>query len=385
MLRSSFAKLTFVLLTLVVVAGCGQAQPTAVPTAAPTTQPTAEPTAQTQAQPTQAADKTLIAFAFSSVVSDNGWTYVHNQGRLAAEAALPQITTKYVEMVPYSEEASRTFEQFIADGAKMIIVAAEYGEFIYKVAAAHPDIPFLEANGATQSANVSSYYFEHTRVDYLLGVAAGLLTKSNKIGFITSFPIPINYAEANAFLMGARSVNPNVTENVVTINAWFDPQAHRQAAEALVDSGVDFLFANLDDTSSVEVAGQRGVWVASAWTERQDFAPETYVNTLLVDWGPFYTSEIQAALDGTWQGNRSVILPLGGGIDLGQWGQKVPQDVRDQVEAVRQKMLNEGFNPFVGPINDATGQQRIPPGEELTPEYRRTQWDWAVEGVVGLP
>jgi basic membrane protein A len=381
--HSNVVRAVFVVLLVVLIAGCGQPQPTVTsqvePTAAPTSQPTAQPVAEESNGPM------LVAFGYSSVKTDNGWTYVHDQGRLALEKALPNVKTTYVEMLPYSEEASRTLEQFIKDGAKFIIVAAEYGEYVYKVAEDYPDIPFLEANGHAQSDNVSSYYFEHTMVDYLLGMAAGLLTKSNKIGFVTSFPVPINYAEANAFQLGAQSVNPNVTTHVVLINAWFDPQAHRQAAEALMDDGVDFVFSNLDDPSAVQAGGERGVWVASAWTDRRSYAPNQYVSGLMVDWGPFYISEVESVMAGTWKGNRSVILPLGGGLDIGPWGDNVPQGVRDSVEAVRQKMLNEGFNPFVGPLKDGKGVVRVPKGQVLTAEDRRTKWDWPLEGVIGMP
>ncbi len=363
------AKLTLVLLFGILLAACAPAQPTAPPEA-PATPPPEEPV--------------LIAFAYSGSATDYGWTYAHDQARLAVEEEFPNVETVYAEFVPYSEEASRTFEQFIADGAKMIIAGSEFDDFLYKVAEAHPDIVFVETNGSAQSDNVSSVWIDVGMADYLLGVAAGLLTESNQLGYVTSFPIAITYTQVNAFHLGAQSVNPEVTTHVVLINSWFDPPAHRQAAEALVDDGADFVMSNLDDAASIQVAEERGVWVGDSFAERPEFGPNAYTSSVLFIWNPVYISEVKSFLEGTWKGNRSEIWPVGVGTDLSGWGENVPQEVIDQVEEVRQRMLNEGFNPIAGPLYDSKGELRVAEGEELSAEFCRTEWDWAVQGVVGM-
>lgn len=403
-----YAKIVFLVSVMVLLgvllSGCGSQEPTPAPETAaaepakPTDEPTSAPETSEQAAPTEVAaesptqvpeseeseEQTLVAFGFSSVTTDYGWTMSHDLGRQAVEKEFPQVKTIYVESLPFSEEASRTLEQFIADGAKLIIIAAEYGEFIYKVAEANPDVKFLEANGSQQFDNVTTYYFANGIGEYLLGVAAGLLTKSNKVGFVTSFPIPINYTSANAFHLGARSVNPDVETNVILINSWYDPAAHRLAAETLIDGGADVIYSNLDDPSAIQVAEEKGVWVATAFTERSQFGPNAYMNSLVLDWGPFYISEVQSMLDGTWKGNRVEILPLGDVMHLGEWGQNVPQEVRDQVESVSQQIMDGTMYPFVGPIYNAAGEPVIPEGEQMSLEFMRTEWVWPVEGVSGL-
>jgi basic membrane protein A len=380
--QSKSAKVTIVLLLSILLAACTPAQPTTPPEASP--QPTVPPEASATREPEPSDESVLIAFAYTGSATDLGWTYAHDQARLAVEEAFPNVETVYAEFVPYSEEASRTFEQFVADGAKMIVATSEFDEFLYKVAEAHPDVVFLEVDAAKQYDNVISVFVDVGMPYYLVGMAAGLLTESNQLGFVTSFPMPISYTAVNAFQMGAQSVNPDVTTHVLLINSWYDPPAHRQAAEALVDDGADFIISNLDDAASIQVAEERGVWAGDSFADRPEFGPNAYTSSVLFLWKPVYVSEVGAFLEGTWEGNRSETWPLGVGTDLGPWGEKVPQEVIDKVEQVRQQMLNEGFNPFVGPLHDSKGELRVAEGEELSAEFRRREWNWPVEGVLGM-
>src|SRR5690606_2501899 len=64
-----------------------------------------------------AEEEAVIAFAYVGPVSDEGWTWVHDQGRKAIEEAFPKARTIFVENVPYSADATRTIRQFVAEGA----------------------------------------------------------------------------------------------------------------------------------------------------------------------------------------------------------------------------------------------------------------------------
>lgn len=340
-----------------------------------------EPTAE---EPVE-EEQVLVAFAYVGPVSDMGWTWTHDNGRKAVEAAFPgKVKTAYIENMPYSDEASRALEQFVADGAKMIIINSEYADFVTKVADKHPDVVFLECDGHRISQNHVWYYVDHWDPTYLIGMAAGLMTETNKLGYIGSYPVQSVYASANSFHLGARSVNPDVETSVVLINSWFDPAAANQAANALIDDGADFIMDIMDETAALQVEEERGVWGATWNTDQRAAAPTKYVSSVSLDWNDYYISEVDALLNGTWQGDRTVLLPLGQGVDRDLWGPNVPAEVQTQVDAVRDKMLNEGFNPFVGPIMDTKGEIRVAEGEEMD-DMQLYLWDWAVEGVTGLP
>jgi basic membrane lipoprotein Med (substrate-binding protein (PBP1-ABC) superfamily) len=383
MIPHRFYKLVVLLLLAAILAGC--AQP-AAPTQAPA--PTQPPEATKPPEATQAPASTepvLIAFAYVGPVSDMGWTWTHDEARKAMEAAFPgKVKTAFIENMPFSEEASRALEQFVADGAKMIFINSEYADFVTKVADKHPDVVFLECDGHRIAKNEIWYYVAHWNPTFLIGMAAGLMTKTNKLGYIGSFPVQSVYASVNSFQLGARSVNPNVETKVVLINSWFDPAKANQAANALIDDGADFVMDIMDETAALQVEEKRGVWGATWNTDQRAAAPTKYVSSVSLNWKDFYISEVQSFLDGTWKGDRSVLLELSKGVDRDSWGPNVPADVQSQVDAIREKMLNEGFNPFVGPIKDTKGVVRVPDGQAMT-ESELYLWDWAVEGVSGLP
>ncbi|TIU51337.1 MAG: BMP family ABC transporter substrate-binding protein, partial [Mesorhizobium sp.] len=134
-----------------------------------------------------------------------------------------------VENVPYSADATRIYRQFVSEGANLIFDTSSTGDFLHEVVKRAPDVGFMECDGRTTMDNLGWYYLNHWYPTYVVGVAAGHLSKSGKLGYVASFPVPSVFSGTNAFLMGARSVNPNATLQAVVINSWFDPQAAAQA------------------------------------------------------------------------------------------------------------------------------------------------------------
>lgn len=325
-----------------------------------------------------------IGYALVGPVGDEGWNWTHWHAMQSVEKEFENVETTYVESVPFSSEATRTFRQFVDDEADMVFSTSEYADFLYEVSDANPDVAFLEANGFRQTDNLVSYYIEHWDPAFITGVAAGLMTESDQLGYVGSFPVPAVYASANAFHLGARSVNPNVETNVVLINSWFDPPAAREAAEALVADGSDFLYGIMDDAAYLEVAEEQGIYAAMWNADMREFGPEAYVTSTLLDWREFYISEVEAFINGEWEGNRNELLPIGEGTDRDEWGKNVPSEARQEADEVRDRMINEDYNPFVGPIRDAEGNVRIEEGEVMSSEDLYL-WDWPVEGVNGLP
>jgi basic membrane lipoprotein Med (substrate-binding protein (PBP1-ABC) superfamily) len=168
-------------------------------------------------------DKAVVAFGFVGPATDEGWTWTHDQARKAVQAAFPKLKTLVVENIPYSADATRTFRQFISEAANMIITNSNYGDFLYDVAKHSPDVAYHHCDGRVVFDNLSIYYPSHWYPSYVTGVAAGLMSKSGKLGYIASFPVPTSFTGSNAFLMGARSVKPQATMQVIAINSWFDP------------------------------------------------------------------------------------------------------------------------------------------------------------------
>ena len=326
-----------------------------------------------------ALDVVNVGFAYIGPVTDNGWTFTHDEGRQAMDGALGDtVKSSYVENVPISAEASQTFEQLASEN-QLVVANTEYANFLSDVAARHADVAFLEADGHTYTDNLFAYYVEHSRPNYLLGVAGASLSKTGKLGYVGAFPTATAWNDTNPMLLGAQTVNPDATVQAVMISSFFDPQKATQATNALIDGGVDFVFAVMDEPSFLQVCEERGVWGAAWNTDIREFGPHAYVNTYQLDWGPFYTEQATAVLNGTWTSQTDVdLLPLA----LGSWGDDVPSEVIDAVDAA-DAALGSAATPYIGPLSDDSGQEQVPAGETLTPEQAYAI-DWGLSGVSGV-
>jgi basic membrane lipoprotein Med (substrate-binding protein (PBP1-ABC) superfamily) len=326
-------------------------------------------------------EEAIIGFGHVGPISDEGWTWSHHQGLEAVKAAFPKATMLEVENIPYSADATRIFRQFVSDGAKMVFITSNYGDFLYSVTDRTPEVAWFECDGRNPTANLGWHYVAHWYPTYVVGVAAGMLSKTGKLGYVGSFPVPSVYSGTNAFLMGARTVNPDASLQVIMINSWFDPQGANQAGTALVDNGCDFLFGIMDEAAYLQVAEKRGVWAAMWNTDMRRYGPNAYVSSLILDWKPFYVEQVRKLIAGEWTSSENL-LPMAGGIDRDAWGEKVPKEVADAADAVRQKIL-DGFNPFTGEMKDSTGAVRLEAGKTMS-EMDLYNWDWSIEGVTGI-
>jgi len=323
----------------------------------------------------------LIAFGHTGPVTDEGWTWSHDQGMKAVQAAFPKLKTVMVESIPYSADASRTFKQFVSQGANLVFATSNYGDFLYDVAKHSPDVGFFECDGRNPLDNLGTYYVAHWYPTYVAGVAAGLMSKTGKLGYVASFPVPSVFSGTNAFLMGARSVNPKATMQVIAIQSWFDPQAATQAGTALLDNGADLLFGIMDEAGYLQVAEKRGDKAVMWNTDIRRYGPKAYITSIIVDFKQFYVEQVRLRLEGKWTPPQ-VILPMGKGIDIDKWGETVPPEVAKQADAVRAKILG-GWSPFSGEIKDNKGNVKVAAGKTMT-ESELYNWDWSIEGVVGL-
>ncbi|MEL6120389.1 MAG: BMP family ABC transporter substrate-binding protein [Pseudomonadota bacterium] len=322
-----------------------------------------------------------IAFGHVGPKTDEGWTWTHHLGRQAVEAAYPDATYIEVESVPFSAQGSRTFRQFVAQEADMVFLTTDYGDLSNPIIDGSSDVAWMECAAYDPTDNKRAYYVRHWDPSYLIGVAAGMLSKTGKLGYVGSYPTPAVQSSINSFHLGARSVNPDATTSVVYINSWFDPQGASQAGRALVNGGADFLFGIMDEAAYLQVAEEAGIWAAMWNTDIRQYGPNAYVSSVLLDWTDYYVDQVKKRVEGTWSGNGLDLLPMGAGVDRDEWGQNVPQDVRDHVDDIRAKMLSGEFNPFVGPMNDNQGNAQIADGEALSDDMLYA-WPFLLEGVT---
>lgn len=323
-----------------------------------------------------------VGFVYIGPPGDSGWTYQHDQARKYVESQVDGVETLVLDSIPEANSGP-AFEQLIAQGAKLIFATSfGYGDAVIQTAKQHPDVLFEHATGFQRADNVSTYFVDHWQASYLQGMIAGRLTKTNVLGYVGSFPIPEVISDANAYALGAQSVNPDVRVQVVLISVWFDPPKEKQAAKSLIDAGADVLFGIEDSPSVLEQAADDGK-LASTWnSDMTRFGPNAFLSANELDWGPHYVERVQAAMDGTWKSEDFWGSLKEGSIKLAPYGDSVPQDVRDEVDEKLAGFEDGSFNPFVGPIKDQTGKVRVPDGQAM--EFGDlVGWNWYVQGVEG--
>jgi basic membrane protein A len=326
-----------------------------------------------------------VAFVYVGPISDGGWSYQHNLGRLALEKQFgSKIETTYVESVPETADAERVIRQLAAKDYGVIFATSfGYMESTLKVARLFPKVRFEHATGFKSAANVVTYQSRFYEGAYLLGVLAGRTSKTNTLGYIGSFPIPEVIRNIDAFTLGARSVNPKIHTKVVWVDTWYDPGKERQAAEALIAQGADILCQNTDSPAAVQVAEEKGLYAFGWDSDMAKYGPHAQLTANTEDWGVYYIDEINRVLAGSWTGGRQSFLGIKEGVDvLAPLNPMVPAEVARQFESKKQAIVAGSLVPFAGPINDNSGALKIPAGASM-PLEQLLSINWYVEGVDG--
>jgi len=332
-----------------------------------------------------AADPLKVAFVYLGPIGDGGWTYQHDQGRLALEKALgSKIKTTYIENVPETADAERVLRQLAADGNKLIFAASfGYMESVLRVAKLFPDVKFEHVNGYKTAANVVTYQPKFEEGFYLLGIIAGKMTKTNTLGFIGSFPIPDVIRDADAFTLGAQSVNAKIKLKVVWVDTWYDPSKERLAAETLIAQGVDVLSQNTDSPAAIQAAEAKGVYAFALDSDMSKYGPKAHLTASTEDWSGYYIQETNKVLDGTWTGNRQTRWGLKEKmVVMAPMNPAVPADVVKLVNEKKAAIADGSFDMFKGPVKDNTGKIRVPAGAKM-PVSEYMSINWYVEGVEG--
>jgi simple sugar transport system substrate-binding protein len=304
----------------------------------------------------QAQEKLKIGFIYVGPVGDFGWSYQHEQGRKAIEAAFPgRVETTFIESVP-EPTSDRVIEQLARTGHKLIFTTSfGYMEPTLRVAARFPNVKFEHATGFKRAPNVATYSAKFHEGRYIAGQIAGKMTRSNTIGYVGAFPIPEVIAGINAFYLGAKSVNPNVEIKTVWVSSWFDPPKEADAAKALLDQGADVITQHTDSPAPLQAAAQRGKFAFGQASDMTQFAPNNILTSIIDDWNPYYIERVRAALDGTWASQDVFDGLAKGKVKMGPYV-NMPAEVKAMAEAAEAAIKSGALDPFKCPVINQAGQ-----------------------------
>ena len=332
----------------------------------------------------QDGEKLKVGFIYVGPVGDGGWSYQHDQGRQAIEAEYgDKIETTFIESVPEGADAERALTQLALAGNKLIF-ATSFGfmDAVMATAAKFPDVKFEHATGYKRADNVATYDARFYEGRAVMGTIAGRMTKSNKIGYIGSFPIPEVIQGINASFIHAKKVNPNVEMKVVWAYSWFDPAKEADAAAALIAEGVDVILQHTDSTAPLAKAQEAGAIGFGQASDMAAFKPSPRVSAIIDNWAPYYIKRVGAVLDGSWK-SEGVWLGIGDGeVEIGEITEAVPAEVKAEAEALKDKIASGEYHPFTGPLKKQDGSDWLADGV-TAPDGDLLGMNFYVEGITG--
>ncbi len=339
--RDLLFRLTVLGLLVALLAAC--AAPAApAPTGGEAAAPASEEPAEA-ASGGQAARTLRIALLTSGPINDEGWNQTAYEGLLALQEEGHEIAN--TENVAQADQLD-LIRSYADQGFDVIIGHGfEYGDALTTASQEYPEVKFIQIGGiAANDTNLVSYVFQPGEGGYAAGILAGLMTRSNQIGGVGAVEIPTIAADFNAYTLAARTVNPEIQDvPVAYTGSWVDIPKAKEAAIALIDSGVDVILADGDNANvgAIEAAREAGDVYAIGWTRDQShLAPglvltsvEQRIDNILID-------AVNAILDGTIQWGNHVVGFADGAQSLAPFSEAVPEDVAAEVNAVVQALID---------------------------------------------
>ncbi|MFB6296758.1 MAG: BMP family ABC transporter substrate-binding protein [Halobacteriales archaeon] len=284
-------------------------------------------------------DTVKAAWLYVSEVGDLGWSWAHDQGRKAAEERFDWLETEFSEAI-FPPDAKAEMQRYTNQGFDVIFgTTFGYMNDMVDLSKENPDTIYEHCSGFKTTDNLGRYFGRMDQARYLAGVAAGMVTEANVLGYVAAKPISEVIRGINAFTLGAASVNPEVTTKVRWTNTWYDPTKETEAAQALLDEGVDVMAQHQDSPSALEAAAEDGIWATGYDAPMAEFAGDNYLTSPIWHWEVFYEPTLKAVHDGTWESDFYYEGLDAGIVDLDDWGPEVPSDVKDEVSSTRSAIV----------------------------------------------
>jgi basic membrane protein A len=428
--KKLWSMLTVLMVVSMIIAACAPAatpaptQPAAPAATSAPAQPAAPTATTAPAAPAALTIPDIVAGKFNVAVvlvgfhADGGWSQAHVEGAQWMAQQDPSIAIAYLDTVNPGPDAESAMRSLARKGFDLIIgTTFEYGPTMSTLAEEFPKTYWLHVSGYYHNdTNYGDLFGSMEQMKYLAGMVGGARAKADgntKIGYVAPWPLPEVIRLGDAFMLGAKSTCPECTMEVRWINTWYDPDKEKQAAQSLLDAGVDVVLIGSDTPGPLVAASNAGKWAFTYdYINSCQPAPDHCLGTPYWNWGPAYLDIVKQIRAGTWKPSFDFRTAADGivgfyGFMPGQTPQPgVPKDVIPLVQAKLADMVAGKFTDqdiFKGPIKDNTGQVHIPDGQTVTIEdlfgidaatiksmgltgYTPCKYcftDWLVDGIQG--
>ncbi|MDD3611813.1 MAG: BMP family ABC transporter substrate-binding protein, partial [Eubacteriales bacterium] len=231
--------------------------------------------------------------------------------------------------------------------------------------------------------NMHNYFGAIYQARYLSGIAAGLKTETNKLGYVAAQPFAECISGLSGFYLGALSVNPDVTMEVKYTYSWHDPVKEGQMAQALIDSGCDVIGQHADSTACATTAEQNGVFHVGYNADMREAAPNASLTSAVWDWSIYLKFAIEKLVAGEeipvdWSQGLSE-----GAVDISPLNEEiVAEGTAEAIEEARDRIVNGDWDVFTGPLYNNEGEIVVEEGDTFIEPASAPSWEHILEGIT---
>lgn len=320
----------------------------------------------------------------------SGYSYAHDQGLIAMEEALGVDDSQVIRKNNIADDDQTAIEtamrECVEEGCQIIFATSwGYMDACEALAEEFPEVIFSHATGyKSNGTNFNNYFGRIYQSRYLTGIAAGLKTKSNKVGYVGAWGK--DNAEVtggcNAFAMGVYSVNPDAEVYIKTTNSWYDPEGEKQAAVALINEGCDVIGQHCDTPNPQLAAEEAGVFGVGYNSDMSKDAPKAVLTSTVWNWGAYYTYAVENVINGTWTGENYFGGLKEGLVDLAPLSDLCEEGTVEKIEEARAKMESGEWDVFDGVIECNDGSTIGTEGEPMSDADITGNIHWYFKNVV---
>lgn len=319
-------------------------------------------------------------------VKDAGYNQAQHDGLVYLTKHVQGIKLLEASNVPEGPQVETVMQNMIRQGAKLIFPQSfGYQDFALNVAAKNPSVAFEHPAGYKYAPNFGTYWAASTPINYALGAAAARVSKTGKLGFVGSIPIPTIIATADAFHLGALSVNPKIKTVVIFTGSWSDPAKEAAAVNTMANQKVDVIGGLVDSPITyVKTAERRHVWSVGYHSgAARTYAPKYWLSGVDFRWGPMFTQMAKQVRAGEWKAGN-WIAPVSMNIArLAPFGKNVPLKAKRTAGTIVWRFASgKQKSPFKGPVYNQSGKLMVAAGVQPSADFEQNI-TWLVRGMIG--
>jgi basic membrane protein A and related proteins len=338
----------------------------------------------------------VVGFLYVGAKDDYGYNQAHAEGA-AAIAKLPGVKVVEQASVPETTEAQEAMRNMIEQDGATVLFPTSFGYFdphILKLAPNYPEVQFFHFGALYQEGktpkNVGSFFGDVDEAQYIAGRIAAQTSKAGKLGFIAAKPITPVLRNLNSFMLGALSVKPDITMQVIFTGDWSLPVKEAEATNSLADQGIDVVSVHVDSPKVViETAEKRGIFSSGFHAVQSSLAPKGYITGTAWDFPSVYSQYTEMVKAGKTLMNGGIPHLTRGGlkekfVKLAPFGSAVSAAIQKDAEATQAKLIDGSLTVYQGELKDNAGKLVLPAGQSMKiTDSALDKMDWLAKGVIG--